>query len=706
MNALFATGKTLLTLFIASLLISALAYQTHAPVTIDVGSGRDTPFVQGFSFRENFPDGTSFRWSTFLGEIRFWGIGAQEGTLTLRLAAPRPGGTVVAAVLANGQKLGDISPGATFQDYTFSLDREKFDESGNLIVTLASSNTFTAPPDTRNLGLQVDSARFQWGDGVVVAAPAALFFLAALTLLAFVITLVWTGNERAALVAAWLSILLGTLGIISARIETAWFAAPLFWCVLGLFVGAWLLTKVLWRINPQLSPRTIRLLFVAMALALAVRMLWATGPGFITDTQDYVVWSYKTVTFGLGSAYSALNGLWISDQSPGLNYVLHIMGYLYYRIFAPDFLYPAVAGDPALRALSTNPAFLADPVQRTLLRVPQLLADLITGALIFAVARKNLSERGAWLVVFGYWLNPAVLWNGAYWGQTDAIHSLLVLAVFLLMGARRVGWAFFVLGIAALTKPQAAVFAPLLLLWAWRLPPSPILLTINARWRNIVIAIAAGAAGAALTLVPMFIAGGANGMLAYFADTVGHHPILSANAHNLWWLVTRGQIDVADTLPLFPGAPLSARAAGLVLFGLVYLAALGVVWKRGMKELEEFCAVGAYLALAFFMLPTEIHENYGYALLPLLAVALTRDKNLIAFYVAVSATMTLNYALSDPPLFARLGISDPDTQLSLPRLFNAAVNTLIFVAWSIYLFARRAVAIPAPQNLETRGAAQ
>jgi hypothetical protein len=393
--------------------------------------------------------------------------------------------------------------------------------------------------------------------------------------------------------------------------------------------------------------------------------------------------------------YSSLNGLWISDQSPGLNYVIHIMGLIYRAVFAPDFLYPAIAGDPNLRALSTNPALLADPAQRTLLRMPSLLADLITGALVFAAARKSWNERGAWLIALSYWFDLAVLWNGAYWGQTDAIHSLLVLVAFLWLSVNRIGASFFTLGVAALTKPQAAIFAPLLLLWTYR----------EKKLEGVVRASMAGALGATAMLAPILLAGGGSGLLAYFGDTIGHHPILSANAHNLWWFLTGGQIDVPDTREVLSGLPLTFRALSLVLFGIFYLA---VLVKAARTDVQEMFAHGAYVAFAFFMLPTEIHENYGYALLPLLAVALARDKNLIPFYVAISATMVLNYALSDPPWFARFGISEPDTQLALPRLLNSAANVIIFAAWTLYTFAlaRRTAVIPTRKMIEAQGATQ
>ncbi|MGB8648855.1 MAG: glycosyltransferase 87 family protein, partial [Anaerolineae bacterium] len=630
-------------------------------------------------------------------EIRFWGIGNQDGVLTVYLAAPRPSGQAHVQVLGNGQLLGEIQPDGEFRAYSFPVTRATIGVDGNLIVTLAG-DTFTQPPDDRALGLQIDSARFQ-SQGLTLPAPAALYLIF-LTLLLFAVGWMWSGNMILAAIVAEISIPVQAFLLVVARAETIWFSGSLLWFSLGILFAAWLLSYLLRRLTPAISPRTVRLLFAVMALALGVRMIFAVGPGFIVDTQDYVVWAYKTVTYGLGSAYTSPDGLWIADQSPGLVYILHTMGNIYHAVFSPDFLYPGIAGDPALRGLTTNPAALADPVQRTLLRVPALVCDLLTGALLFAMARQKRSERISWLVALGYWFNPAVLWNGAYWGQTDAIPALLVLLAFLLMENRRMGWAFFVIGAGAVTKPQAAVFGPLLLLWAARelLAAYPLRREYAGRiLRGIAPAVAGGAIGVVLVLLPMILAGGLDGMVAYFGDTVGHHPILSANAHNLWWVLKDGQIDLADTGRIDPNIPLSYRTLSLLLFGGFYLATLVKAW---FARREDLFAIGAFVGFCFFMLPTEIHENYGYSLLPLLAVALTRNAKWLWVYLAVTVTMVLNYALSDPPVFAWLGIDDPVQQLALARQLNATANLLLFGAWSLYLLLGRTLhlrqAVPAP----------
>jgi hypothetical protein len=151
-------------------------------------------------------------------------------------------------------------------------------------------------------------------------------------------------------------------------------------------------------------------------------------------------------------------------------------------------------------------------------------------------------------------------------------------------------------------------------------------------------------------------------------------------------MVFHDDVAMLDTAAVFPGAPLSYRSFSILLFALAYLVVLVKGWRA---PLERYFVYGAFVAFAFFMLPTEIHENYGYALLPLLAVAMTRDSRLIALYVVLSATMTLNYALHDPPLYDLLGLSDPHAELAFARWLNAVANMTILSVWLLYLFVGR-----------------
>jgi hypothetical protein len=663
-----------------TLCVVALGYQFAAPMQIAVGTRSADPFVEGFSFREQAPFG-SFRWSQARARVLFRGIGNQAGTLSIVAGAPES--QVILGV--NGQELASFLVSGGPKEYIFPIERARLGIGGDLVVTL-KSDTFTAPPDTRELGLQVVSATFVPGSGRVLPAPLTVLATLGLAILVMVIARAWSGSALLAWGSSSVVVLAVGWGLARSRLEAAWLVGVVFWFTLAVFLGGWGAIWLLRRFYP-VENRTLRMLGLVVLAAFAVRLPLALTPGFVTDVQDYVVWSYKLAHYGLGSAYAVIGGLWVADYPPVLLYAFQGLGLVYQKLFAPDFLYPVTAGDPALRALTTNAALLADPIHRTLLRLPAILADLVAGGVIFVVVRRSLSTGKSLLIAASYWFNPAVIYNSAFYGQTDAVHSLLVLLAFALVETTRGGWGFFALAVAGLTKPQSLVFGPLLLLRTFQ----------RQRWRGLSLAAIGGALGIAVAAAPVIAVGALPGLLAHLSETVGHHPLVSANAHNLWWFLMHGNTWVEDTLVAFGG--LSYRVAGLLLLAMAYALALGSALRRPDRDAWP---LAAYVGFAFYMLPTEIHENYGFAVLALLAVAVAKDRRFVWPYLVLTVTMLANHALHDPAFYALLNLPSPEVQLGAARWINAAVNVLVFAGWTageVVALVRTSPGRPQPADL-------
>jgi hypothetical protein len=122
----------------------------------------------------------------------FRGIGSQDGTSRIDCGSPLAGATL----RVNGELLARQGIcGGSVGEYTFPIDRAQIGVQGDLLVTL-ESDTFSAPPDTRQLGVQVVSADFIPQGGMVVPSPwTALYvmFVAALG-----VVRAWSGSTRAA----------------------------------------------------------------------------------------------------------------------------------------------------------------------------------------------------------------------------------------------------------------------------------------------------------------------------------------------------------------------------------------------------------------------------------------------------------------------------------------------------------------------------
>jgi len=111
-------------------------------------------------------------------------------------------------------------------------------------------------------------------------------------------------------------------------------------------------------------------------------------------------------------------------------------------------------------------------------------------------------------------------------------------------------------------------------------------------------------------------------------------PMTSLNAPNVWGLLVGYKI---------PDAPYALMGGALLLIGL--LASLLPLRRR--QDLPTILAVGLFLVLAFYLLPTRVHERYLFPALALLAPLAAANWRVLvaALLVTVAFTLTLLYAL-------------------------------------------------------------
>jgi hypothetical protein len=208
---------------------------------------------------------------------------------------------------------------------------------------------------------------------------------------------------------------------------------------------------------------------------------------------------------------------------------------------------------------------------------------------------------------------------------------------------------------------------------------------------------AAVAAGVSLLVVAPFVVTGHLGELLTLPRTVASvMPVVSADAHNLWWLVlaphSEDALTMLDAQRLI--GPLSIRA----LAGLLVLAELGVTywlfWTRRVS-LAEAAALGA---LGWFVFTTQAHENHLFFALPLLSLAWPARHGLLVVFGMLSLTVLLNMVLHDHLLLEALGTSSGDRSVRLLRDLNAALNVACCLCWTAWASLRPA-ASGAPAHL-------
>ena len=265
-------------------------------------------------------------------------------------------------------------------------------------------------------------------------------------------------------------------------------------------------------------------------------------------------------------------------------------------------------------------------ITRAIIKLPSLAALLLTVALLFRWARAYGGTGRAALIAGLYAVAPPVWMNAAWWGQVDVLLSLpMVAAVALLDRWRgRVSWLCWAAGL--LIKPQAIILAPLLYGATLR----------RYGPRGLVEGGLAALALIAAAVAPFALLGEGPGLYQAAVGSVGRFPQVTNRAFNLWWLVV-GDRAVSD---LTVWAGLSYRSLGFLLIGAAALVATLAVLRRPDGPTRALAA--AALALAFFALPTQIHERYAFFALPFLLLAAATDLRLLLPYALVAVTGTLN----------------------------------------------------------------
>ncbi|NJP07338.1 MAG: hypothetical protein HC837_17805 [Chloroflexaceae bacterium] len=235
-------------------------------------------------------------------------------------------------------------------------------------------------------------------------------------------------------------------------------------------------------------------------------------------------------------------------------------------------------------------------------------------------------------------------------------------------------WSWLCWTIALLIKPQAIILAPLLWIVTLQRYGTRGLLQGGLLSVGLIV----------LALLPLALADQGAGVAQAYFGSVGRFPKATTGAFNLWYLVTMGT-RMHDSVQL--AGLLSLRQIGLVL---VLLAALLVVialaWRAFRSDTTGApiaLQAAAVLALAFFLLPTQIHERYLFLTLAFLAATIASNRYMVIPYTLLVTTATLNI-LGDlkgfSPLAYQLIQASP-----LPQIC-AIVNLLVLAALVAHMF--------------------
>ncbi len=713
-------NRWLLLLVALCLLCVTLAYQRSPAYQLDLTSPVDARLLEGFYPPGLTPSGP-VRWTAGRGHVRLANLWpGQAGRLTLTLSAPRQdepdpvkrGQPVAAEVIVNGQLLATLPMQAGPAEFTVDVPADVIGRGGSVLLTLQAP-TFAPPNDLRPLALLVGGIRVTPSGRPAHLPPASpLLTLAVLVAL----TYAWLrrlggdmgpGDSKSlqplpgrpaptetslppqalqrllrfgtaeqlvfnpAALASLALIALSTVGLLLARP----FVTPLANRLLLLLAVVCLGAELIRRLGDRgLDLRTYRAVAGLLVAAFAIRLALAHTPGDEANFIAFKMMLENVTARGVAAAYE-IDPI-IGAYPPLHHYLMALDGHLYRLLISP-----------ALDLASRQANFM--------MKMPTIILDMLIAVTIMVYALRLAGGRAegrkrALAVTALYAFNPGIIYTTAYNGQLgDPLYSLFVaIGVAGLLGGQA-ATAGAGAALAVLTKPQASAFLPFLAVGMLRRLP-------KRDWLR--AALAAGGVGLAV-LAPFLLAGTVGHMLRTIATTVGHGPRIVSNAFNVWWLYGWGNAwEIKDTGLLL--GPITFRAAGLALFfGVAYGLTLWALWRVNLTpdpspdrkgtggEVGDIAFLAGFVGLCFFMLPTEIHENYLFPTFPLLALAAAHDRRAWALSGVLAFTWFFNLVTTDVTLMTPLLAAFPTAAAAVfPfQVGLAALNVGVLLAWGYWV---------------------
>ncbi len=298
----------------------AVAYQSHRPLTVNIGQGFDDPYTPGFYAPEQSGQ-ASFRWSGAHSTLVFPGIGKPLSPfpVLLQLSSGRghDSAPLKVGVAVNGHPVPALSLSPESASYTVTVDPAWVDASSDLRLDFTSP-TFKAAGDRRDLGFIADFARVVLPTSLMLpAVPQIAWLLLSAVLLFLMLRVVWvTPRASALLVLLFLLACAGVIGVqrLLLTIYTVQlvvtFGLALLVGLLGEVLTRWVVWVAGWRgasSLPEWAWAGLRGLVIA-AVALKVGGLLYPG-SFIIDAPFHLKYiTYMSEFFAGGRSWEQYFG--------------------------------------------------------------------------------------------------------------------------------------------------------------------------------------------------------------------------------------------------------------------------------------------------------------------------------------------------------------------------------------------------------------
>ncbi|TXH62557.1 MAG: phospholipid carrier-dependent glycosyltransferase [Thiothrix sp.] len=275
------------------------------------------------------------------------------------------------------------------------------------------------------------------------------------------------------------------------------------------------------------------------------------------------------------------------------------------------------------------PAYLSNVYQLDFSSLFKLFNTTIELLLIYSIGiseKTNLSLRKK--IFLSLLLCPSIIANTSYWGQVDAIPSLLSLLslVLLLKKNPNIIFASVVYGLAVAYKPIMLLIAPVLwvlaikkkYLWQFPIFSSVIFFLTALPYVN--------------TPIESFTF-----LWQRSIEQSGTYPYLSVNAWNIWTLVPTNTW-ISDSTSVLG---VSGQLLGYILFAGSTLSCI-YAWYRQKYNTQLAPSIAACILISFYAFTTRMHERHLLFGLPFLAYASMIDYKFFKYYIGLSFFYLIN----------------------------------------------------------------
>lgn len=314
--------------------------------------------------------------------------------------------------------------------------------------------------------------------------------------------------------------------------------------------------------------------FYLLVLAgLIIRLTLIPIPGFKFDIDAWFSWALRLNELGFSHFYSP--DIW-TNYTPGYLYVLGFLGFIknLFDISTESFYY--------------------------VLKLPAILAELAIGIFIYKLALQRLSNKIASLSAALVLLNPVLIFNSAVWGQIDGILTLLLILTVYYLNRKSLILSSIFFGLSILIKPQALAIAPIF----------PLFIFNHFSLKNILKLTFPGLSVILLFSFPFFITQPISGFFQLLSKMIGDYPYISLNAYNTWGIIG---FWINDNLKV---GILTYQQIGYVFYFLYWVL---LAYSFISKKISLY-ALATLATMAFFFLPTRVHERYLYPSIPFLII--------------------------------------------------------------------------------------